>query len=158
MSLRIDELPEFFKRLLEVTKDAVLEETGLAAENITADMREPGSPITYPVNWDSEKQKRFVLAKLKKDNDLPYTRKGDYEKSWTKTELPNGWQVSAKHPAGAIGGVPREIKLGAELQTKWQSKIHKGRWKEFAKVATQHLKELPRRVIDRISVKVKTLD
>jgi hypothetical protein len=44
---------------------------------------EPGKPV-YPIQWTSEKQRRFVMAKLRRDGNLPYQRTG---------ALVNAWQV-----------------------------------------------------------------
>lgn len=35
--------------------------------------KEPGPP-KYPLRWASAKQRRFVMAKLRRENNLPYTR------------------------------------------------------------------------------------
>lgn len=162
MSLRIDELPQFFKRLIDGSEDAINESLSKVVELITEDMREPGSPVTYPIQWDSEKQRRFVMAKLKKDNDLPYTRKGDYVQGWTKTPISNGWEISNKHPAGAIGGTlkgtPSLIAQGGIAMTTWQSKIHRSRWKVFSTTAAQRLSELPKKIIKAIKLMAGNLD
>lgn len=44
----------------------------------------PGTP-KYPLRWASDKQRKFVMAKLRRDNNLPYRRTG---------KLAAGWQVS----------------------------------------------------------------
>jgi hypothetical protein len=33
----------------------------------------PGSP-RYPLDWQSDKQRRYVMAKLRRENNLPYKR------------------------------------------------------------------------------------
>jgi len=42
-------------------------------------------PQTFPLTWPSAKQRRFVMAKLRGDNNLPYQRTG---------QLQNGWRVN----------------------------------------------------------------
>lgn len=41
----------------------------------------PGAP-KYPLQWASDKQRRFVMAKLRREGNLPYRRTGALEKSW----------------------------------------------------------------------------
>ncbi len=43
--------------------------------------REPSKP-SYPLKWRSEKQRRFVMAKLRKANNLPYRRTGKLRGGW----------------------------------------------------------------------------
>lgn len=42
---------------------------------------EPGPP-KYPLAWASEKQRRFVMAKLTRENNLPYRRSHDLSQAW----------------------------------------------------------------------------
>lgn len=44
---------------------------------------EPGSPH-YPLRWKSDKQRRYVMAKLRRENNIPYKR---------THKLARGWQV-----------------------------------------------------------------
>jgi hypothetical protein len=46
--------------------------------------QQPGKP-KYPIRWTSERQRRFVMAKLRRENNLPYRRTG---------ALVNAWDVS----------------------------------------------------------------
>lgn len=161
MSLRIDELPQFFKRLIEASSDAMMDAFGMTAKDIAEDMRETGKPSTSPVQWDSEKQRKAYFATDGFGAGIPYQRKGDYERSWKKTQLPNGWEVSAKHPAGAIGGTLKGasslISGGQSLQS-WQSKIHRGRWRSFLVTATQRVSEMPKEIMKRLKLKAGSLD
>jgi hypothetical protein len=161
VSPRIDELPRFFEHLIDVSEDAIKDAFKLTAENITEDMRESGSPSTSPVQWDSEKQRKYVMAKLRKDDNLPYKRTGEYQRSWKKTQLSNGWEVSAKHPAGAIGGTLKGtsslIAQGGIAMTSWQSKIHRGRWRSFLTTAAQRVSDMPKEIIKRLKMEAGKL-
>ncbi len=42
---------------------------------------EPGKP-KYPIRWTSERQRKFVMAKLRKMGQIPYIRTGKYAKAW----------------------------------------------------------------------------
>lgn len=162
MSVPIGKLPEFLNKLIGVSADAIKDAFKVTAENITEDMREPGSPITYPVQWDSEKQRKAFFATDGFGNGIPYVRKGDYEKGWTKSELSNGWEISNKHPAGAIGGTIKNAPSlfaaqGASLTT-WQSRIHRGRWKSFLQTASEHISKMPKHLAAILKQEAGKLD
>lgn len=38
--------------------------------------------VHYPFIWASEKQRKFVMAKLRRDNNLPYRRTGGMVNAW----------------------------------------------------------------------------
>lgn len=42
---------------------------------------------SYPLTWRSPKQRRYVMAKLRKEGNLPYRRKGDFQKRWKVTAI-----------------------------------------------------------------------
>lgn len=42
---------------------------------------EPGSP-RYPLRWKSDRQRRYVMAKLRREGNLPYQRTHKLAKSW----------------------------------------------------------------------------
>ena len=41
----------------------------------------------YPLTWASQKQRRFVMAKLRKQGNLPYRRTGAFQKAWKVTAI-----------------------------------------------------------------------
>lgn len=45
----------------------------------------PLSDANYPLRWKSERQRRYVMAKLRRENNLPYQR---------TDELVDGWEVT----------------------------------------------------------------
>lgn len=52
-------------------------------QNVLDELREtPGKPH-YPLRWKSAKQRRFVMAKLRREGNLPYRRTGGLEAGWT---------------------------------------------------------------------------
>jgi hypothetical protein len=58
--------------------------------NLLGDLRAappPLSDVNYPLRWKSERQRRYVMAKLRRENNLPYQRTG---------ELVDGWEVTIR--------------------------------------------------------------
>lgn len=49
----------------------------------------PLTPIRYPIPWTSEKQRRFVMAKLRREG-LPYRRTGKAQTSWVYKFISDG--------------------------------------------------------------------
>lgn len=60
------------------------------------------SKPTYPLRWKSEKQRRYVMAKLRKAGNLPYKRTGKFQKSWKVTAVKDksGGVISVSNDSG----------------------------------------------------------
>lgn len=115
VSSAIEGLTEFVNSLPRKGQAAWVD----VAEKVQSIMQEEGSPITYPVNWDSDKQRRWYFAYRRENNlPIPYERTGAYVSSWAVTVEEDMVILHNNHPAGAIGGT----------LAGWQSQIHQGRW------------------------------
>jgi hypothetical protein len=79
-------------------------------------MVEPGKP-TYPIRWQSEKQRRYVMAKLTREKNLPYMRTHRLAQGWTAV-VGEGMTIQF---------VNRD-KSALFVQGKYQQIMHKGRW------------------------------
>jgi hypothetical protein len=139
MTQPISELPEFLNGLLTDMRDVLFE----TATNVKTRMSEPGTPIQYPVQWDSEKQRRAFFATNGFGKGIPYTRDGGYERSWTVDRQPLGATLHAPHPAGAIGG----------MASGWQSSIHRNRWNNLIKVLFDELGKIPDAISNKFTVR-----
>jgi hypothetical protein len=53
---------------------------------------EPGRP-RYPIRWTSERQRKFVMAKLRRMGQVPYQRTGAYAAAWQ-------WQAQTTQDGG----------------------------------------------------------
>jgi len=61
-----------FKRVVKRTRQHMLD-----------DLRDqPGRPH-YPLRWKSDRQRRYVMAKLRREGNLPYQRAGRLSAGWT---------------------------------------------------------------------------
>ena len=79
---------------------------------------EPGRP-RYPLKWRSKKQLRFVMAKLRRERNIPYQRTGKLKRGWNVTteKTPDGLIVSvenstpyARFVTGALPVTSRSIR------------------------------------------------
>jgi len=142
VSRPISEMPAFVNGLFTDICEVLFE----TATNVKVRMAEPGSLITYPVQWDSPKQRAAFFASNGFGKGIPYKRTGAYERSWTVERQPLGTTLHAPHPAGAIGGTA----------SGWQSKIHRNRWNHVVKVLFEELAKIPDAISNKFSVRSRT--
>jgi hypothetical protein len=148
--LKLKKIPD------KLTRGAARTITG-ATNEITRIMSRPGLQIRYPVSWDSIKQKIFVILKLKSENDLPYTRKGEYEGGWKSESIANGEMVSnVGHKAVFMAGTPLAAGFGhgSRVTPSGQSRIHAGRWRLVRPVIESVLRRLPSSLLEAVRVEV----
>ena len=132
------ELPIFMAALMAASKDALLQ----LATSVKERMSEDGKPVRYPINWDSEKQRRAFFATKGFGKGIPYRRTDRYRYGWSLERSRFGARLTNGSPAGAIGG-----------QTSgWQSKIHRGRWPHLLTVLFEELRKFPADLSDRLKV------
>jgi hypothetical protein len=99
-------------------------------------MRVKGKKPTYPIQWDSKKQKRAFFATKGFGGGIPHKRRGAYIAAWKSKAIRGGYSAfNNKKYAGFIAG---------DFKKKGQSRIHKGRWPLIGKVVESILKVLPR--------------
>lgn len=128
-----------------------------ATNEIAHVMSRPGTKIVYPVSWDSIKQKIFVILKLKRENNLPYTRTGAYEGGWKAEAIEGGEMVSnVGHKAIFIAGSPLAIGFGSgsKVTASGQSHIHAGRWQLVRPVVEAVLRHLPESLLQAVKIEV----
>jgi hypothetical protein len=129
-------------KLIALLFDAGLGTLRQTAVNVQKRMAEDGKPVRYPIDWDSQRQQRFVMWKLRKSGELPYRRKNRYRFGWHAEFAPFGARVWNRRPAGAIGGTT----------SGWQSRIHRGRWPHLLTVLFDELKKVPADLSNRLKV------
>lgn len=64
----------------------------------------PNNNTDYPLAWKSERQRRYVMAKLRREDNLPYQRTGRLTNSWDVryVGLKDGGAVEVVNPSGRI--------------------------------------------------------
>ena len=117
-----------------------------AAVAIRKKMKETGKPVTYPIQWDTERQRKaFFATKGTFDrgyngpSKIPTKRTGEYTKAWKVIPVEDGYDIgNPLSHSKYIGGSVRS--------TKRQSRIHRGRWNLFKDVVDSTVKRLPKTV------------
>jgi hypothetical protein len=149
LSIDARKFEKFLKDLLKRLKPDSIDVLDGTVTEIRDLMREPGRPIRYPVQWDTDKQRVAFFASDGFGAGIPTGRTGDYQAGWKKAMLPNGLSLSAPHPAGAIGGT---MKAQAGGFASWQSRIHRGRWRNLRVTVLDALALLPKKILKMLKV------
>lgn len=111
---------------------------------IRSDLRRPGAPVTYPVRWDSEKQRRAFFATDGFGRGIPTVRTGAYNAGYMIVRTDRGYRLEnrlayAKYVGGSAYGTQ-------------QSRIHGGRWKLMRDIVDEHIETLPEEVAREIDL------
>jgi len=110
-----------------------------AAVAIRKIMKQPGKRPTYPIQWDTDRQRKAFFASDGFGRGIPTTRSGEYTKAWEVIKAENGYDVgNPLTHAKYIGGTPRSVNR--------QSRIHRGRWNLFKEAIDRTIKRLPKKV------------
>jgi len=110
------------------------------AVGIRKEMKVKGAKPTYPIPWDSDRQRKAFFASNGFGRGIPTKRTGEYTKAWKAIKVQEGhYEVSnplahAKYIAGNSGS------------SEPQSKIHQGRWNRFFFVIQRALRTLPKEI------------
>ena len=131
-------MPVFIAALIEASKDVLVQ----VATNVKERMSEEGKPVRYPVQWDSERQRRAFFATGGFGIGIPYRRTNRYRLGWSLERGRFGVRLHNASPAGAIGGLP----------SGWQSRVHRGRWPHLLSVLFDELSKVPAEISNRLSV------
>lgn len=91
-------------------------------------------PPSYPLNWDSEKQRKAFFASGGFGKGIPHQR-GDIEKKFTISSTPKGYSIKSSYPG-------MKFIVGDEAGRS-QSGIHAGRWPVFRQVVEEEFAKLP---------------
>lgn len=119
----------------------VLEAT---AKRVQKRMNVEGEEITYPVQWDSQKQRRAFFATNGFGKGIPYQRTFGSASTWQVQTFSGGVSLSAPHPAGAVSGMPN--------RNWWQSRIHRGRWPWLKTELYAELARLPAEIMEALKI------
>jgi len=114
-----------------------------AVTEIARRMAKPGKKITYPVNWDSLKQKIYVIMMImRKQGKLPFVRTHSHERGW-KTE-------ATTRGAKVYNNVRGSKYLYGTMRNMKQSNIHLGRWLILRVVYDKVVVGLPKKIKESI--------
>jgi len=113
------------------TKADILDNLKLAS----VELQKPAPKPSYPISWDSEKQRRAFFASDGFGGGIPYVRTGRGSKAWQVQELATGGTLS--------NPTKQAVYIWGDNNGQNQSRIHKGRWPLFKKVVDRLKKTAP---------------
>lgn len=114
-------------------------------------MQEPGQKPSYPIQWDSERQRRAFFATDGFGGGIPHRRTGEYENSFKIEQLPDGVKFFSDSAALPF--------VGGNAFGLVRSGIHKGRWQllqtvlqdGFSRLKDAHVKATQNAIQDALS-------
>jgi hypothetical protein len=117
-------------------------------------MKKPGEKPTYPIKWDSVKQRIAYFAsdgftlKGKRppgyvNSHIPYVRTGKYNAGWRVEKFgETGYTLRNNSPHGKY--------IGGGADGSGQSRIHGGRWTLLRDATEEEITKLPSEVVKEI--------
>lgn len=135
----------YFVRRTPAAAMIVLEDT---ATRIQTRMNER-KPVQYPIQWDSEKQRRAFFATNGFGHGIPYNRTGNTK--WSIQKSFGEVNLFAPHPAGPVFGRMPDGNW-------WQSRIHRGTWPVLKTVLTDELAKLPKAIMDKLKIVINDVE
>lgn len=106
-------------------------------------MRTPGKRPRYPIQWDSDKQRRYVLAMLREQDNLPYRRTDALPNAWDIVRTPTGYRM--ENPLSAA------VYVYGNFAGERQSSIHEGRHPVAQEIMDAEIDGLPPTIEEHIT-------
>jgi hypothetical protein len=141
----VKELKAGLNKLRHQIPMGMLETLGLAANEIKREMFRAGKKPTYPIQWDSTKQRKAFFATDGFGGGIPHKRTQNTQLGWRVIKFENGFNVG--NPLSHAVYV-----YGSTKSAKRQSRIHKGRWPLFARTWPGIIEKLPRNIQARLKI------
>lgn len=116
---------------------------------IRSELRKPGEPVTYPIKWDSERQRRAFFASDGFGRGIPARRTGNYNARYRIIRADNGYTIENTARYGRY--------VGGSAYGTGQSRIHAGRWLLMRDVVEAQVEELPQEIAAEIEMVARRL-
>jgi hypothetical protein len=115
-----------------------------------AQLKTPGKRIRYPVNWDSERQRRAFFATDGFGRGIPTRRTDTYVKGWHIRRNPRAARALPGY--SLINDVEYSRYVGGSAYSPGQSNIHRGRWILVRDVVEKEIEGLPAEIEEHITM------
>ncbi len=114
------------------------------------ELKRAGKRVTYPIAWDSERQRRAYFASEGFGGGIPSRRTGEYQRGWMIRRNPGGGNVQVGY--SLINPVKHARHVAGSAYGEGQSSIHRGRWVLVRDVLEKHVARLPKTVEEHIAM------
>jgi hypothetical protein len=98
-------------------------------------MEKEGEKPSYPIKWDSERQRRAFFASDGFGRGIPTKRTNKYVNSWKVASINNGYRLQNSTDYAKY--------LGGDAYGQVHSGIHSGRWENLRDVVAAETEKLP---------------
>lgn len=117
----IDAYRDQFARAPELVAAVTVRTVTRVGDRILGPLRAGGSPITYPVRWQSDKQRAAFFATNGFGSGIPYRR---------SKELENGYKLTVTQSPKNLPsiGIANPVKYRKFVTGRYQQRMHAGRW------------------------------
>jgi len=119
-------------RIIPITHEEIREDLEALKQSVS----ETGERPTYPINWDSERQRRAYFATDGFGHGIPYRRTGRYENAWRIVRTGQGYRL--ENP------LPFAVYVSGDESGQSQSRIHQGRWPLWSRKIDDALSDINR--------------
>jgi len=97
-----------------------------------------GPRPSYPINWDSEKQRRAYFATKGFGHGIPYRRGASGQR------VHNAWRVVRSGSGYALENpLEKALYVYGDENMQGQSRIHQGRWPLWARLIDEYIDKVP---------------
>lgn len=141
----VDETVQDFERFGHEVEDAVLDEINKVAEQIVDEMTEPAPAPIYPIQWDSDTQRKAFFATDGFGGGIPHVRTLQTESAWQAIPMDDGTEI--QNPLSHSVFV-----YGTYENPDLQSDIHVDNQKAYKTVVDYILGKLPENIRQRIEI------
>ena len=89
-------------------------------------LQEQPPPAKKPIEWTSAKQRRYVMAKLREENNLPYQRTGKLAASWQVQTVSSGgtFQIIVRNDAPPAKYVYGTLARNFDMALRFKQRFH----------------------------------
>lgn len=98
VAIRVKGLAEVKRMLGADYKPAMRAATQAIAKQVEGEVARPPGPVTLPIEWASERQRRFVMARKRREGMGPYKRGS----SAGSQDILHRWAVGRRGDVGAV--------------------------------------------------------
>ena len=112
-------------------------------------LKEPAPRPSYPIRWDSVRQRKAFFATDGFGGGIPHRRTGRYQKGWTISKTGNGYSLENTMPGAEY--------VGGDFMGAMQSRIHQSRWPIANEVLADELDGLPQEIENNIASEARRM-
>jgi hypothetical protein len=122
----LENLEAFVDQFADVAYMAFEETVAEIEPALLQELQDTPPKPTYPLRWASDKQRKFVMAKLRAEGNLPYRRTGKLAAAWTVDIDRNGstFAMVVQNPATAAPFVYGSLAQNRTAALRFQQPFH----------------------------------